>query len=341
VSLVLRNGVIEATVLAEKGADIYSLVHVPSGLDVLFKTTWGLRFKSAVATTTQERWLEAYPGGWQLLLPNGGDECRQYGATWGFHGEAALVPWRVAEAAEGHAKLETVLFTAPLRVERQISLDGATLRVRDVVTNTSPFGVEVMWSHHPAFGPPFLERGCALAAGCSEVVADDRAPGTVLRAGGRSAWPFAEVVAGGTTDLRALPGPDEPRSVLAYLTGFSSGWFTITNPRLGLGVGFRWPAEVFSCAWLWQEVHSTAGWPWFGRAYVVAVEPATTWPGQGMVNARAKGGRGVLLAGGSSQEAVVEAVLFEGSLPEDFGGPGGSGGIAGPDGLGGPGGFGG
>jgi len=332
-SLLLRNRVLEATVLAEKGADIYSLVHVPSRLDVLFKTTWGWRLPSAAAATTQERWLETYPGGWQLLLPNGGDECRQYGATWGFHGEAALVPWRVVDAGEDHAKLETALFTVPLRVEREISLHDATLRVRDMVTNTSPFGVEVMWSHHPAFGPPFLERGCALAAGCSQVVADDRAPGTLLLAGGRSAWPYAETVAGGTTDLRALPGPDEPRSVLAYLTGFSSGWFTITNPRLGLGVGFRWPVEVFSCAWLWQEVHSTAGWPWFGSAYVVAVEPASTWPGQGMVNALAKGGRGVLIAGSSSQEAVVEAVLFEGSPPADLGGQGGTGGLGASGGL--------
>jgi len=325
VRLLLRNGVLEVTVLADKGADIYSLVHVRSGVDVLFKAPWGMRSAALGAcaahpTSTQERWLEAYPGGWQLLLPNGGDECKQYGATWGFHGEAALSAWEVTEAGEARAKLETVLFSAPLRVEREISLDGAVLGVKDVVTNTSGTDVEVMWSHHPAFGAPFLGAGCTLAAGCTEVVADDRGPGTLLTAGRRSAWPFAETPGGATVDLRALPGPEDQRAVLAYLTGFTSGWAHIFNPHLGLGVGLRWPAEVFPCAWLWQEVKATSGWPWFGRAYVVAVEPASTWPGQGMANARAKGGRGVLVKGGTSVEASVEAVLFEGLPPEGFGG---------------------
>ena len=63
--------------------------------------------------------------------------------------------------------------------------------------------------------------------------------------------------------------------------------FAITNPRLSLGVGLRWPLEVFDKAWLWQEVHSTMGWPWFGRAYVdggrTGVSPslATDWPESG------------------------------------------------------------
>ena len=317
-TLVLHNEVLEAAVLPDKGADISSLVHLPTGIDVLFKTPWRARAASASASSTHARWLEAYPGGWQLLLPNGGDECQQYGAVWGFHGEAALVAWDVTEATEARARLETMLFTAPLSVVREISLEGPVLSVRETVTNLSGREVEVMWSHHPAFGPPFLEAGCSLSAGCSEIVADDRDPGTLLRAGAHSPWPFAETRSG-RTDLRLVPGPDEPRALLAYLTGFSSGWFHITNPRLGLGVGFRWPAKVFPCAWLWQEVHATNDWPWFGRAYVVAVEPASTFPGQGMALARVKGGRGVVLAGGSSLEVVVEAVLFEGSPPEGFG----------------------
>ena len=71
-----------------------------------------------------------------------------------------------------------------------------------------------------------------------------------------------------------IPGPGEPRAVLAYLGDFTSGYFAITNPRLRLGVGFRWPLDPFGQAWLWQEVMSGEGWPWYQRAYAVAVEPA-------------------------------------------------------------------
>ena len=67
-----------------------------------------------------ERWIEAYAGGWQLLLPNGGDECTERDVTWGFHGEAALVPWTVLERVGSSATLETSLFTAPLHILRRL-----------------------------------------------------------------------------------------------------------------------------------------------------------------------------------------------------------------------------
>ena len=312
-ALTLSNAHVEVTVLAGKGADIYSLVDLRTGVDVLWKTPWGLRQPGlwGRASSSQERWLEAYPGGWQLLLPNGGDECEEHGATWGFHGEAALVRWEVAEVGATSATLETELFSAPLHVTREFFLDGPVLRLHEVVRNLSPSQVEVMWSHHPAFGAPFVDQGCLLFAGCKSVVADDREPGTFLAAASEHDWPVVQARDGKPVDLGLLPGPEDRRAVLAYLSGFGSGWFAITNPRLRLGVGLRWPLEVFPCAWLWQEAHASAGWPWWGRAYVVAVEPASTFPGQGLANARAKGGRGVLLAGHSEMGAVVEAVLFE------------------------------
>jgi hypothetical protein len=100
---------------------------------------------------------------------------------------------------------------------------------------------------------------------------------------------------------------------LAYLEDFTAGFFAITNPTLGLGVGLRWPLEVFDRAWLWQEVHSGEGFPWYKRAYVVAVEPGTTAPGQGIAAARSKGQPLLLLAAGQSRRVDIEAVLFEGS----------------------------
>lgn len=314
-ALTLSNSHLEVTVLAGKGADIYSLVDLRTGIDVLWKTPWGLRQPAMWEHTgsSQERWLEAYPGGWQLLLPNGGDECKEQGATWGFHGEAALVRWDVAEVGQMSVTLETELLSAPLHLTRKLSLDGPVVRVHEVVRNLAPGDVEVMWSHHPAFGAPFIEKGCLLSAGCRSVLADDREPGTLLAPASEHAWPVAQTKDGKQVDLGLLPGPEDHRTVFAYLSGFSSGWFAITNPRLRLGVGLRWPLEVFPSAWLWQEVHATSGWPWWGRAYVVAVEPASTFPGQGLANARAKGGRGVLLAGNSKMEAVIEAVIFEGT----------------------------
>jgi hypothetical protein len=315
--LTLRSEQARVTILPGKGADIYELTDRRTGIDVLFKAPWGARSPGAWprAGSSIERWIEAYAGGWQVLLPNGGDECAEQGVTWGYHGEAALVPWQVTGAGPGSASLETRLFTVPLHLRREFTLSGPVLRLTETVTNESPQDLQVMWVHHPAFGAPFIERGCLLSAGCRSVLADDEIPGTILAPGSAHAWPHVTTAAGEPLDLRVLPGPDESRAVLAYLGDFTAGYFAITNPRLRLGVGLRWPLETFDKAWLWQEVHSGEGWPWYRRAYAVAVEPASTIPGHGMAGARARGSAGLALAAGESRQVTIEAVLFEGSGP--------------------------
>jgi len=314
-AITIANEDVEVVVLANKGADIYALVDRRTGVDVLFKSPWGARTPSlwSETSTSLERWISSYAGGWQLLLPNGGDECEERGVTWGFHGEAAMVPWDVLERRDDAVTLETSLVTAPLRIRRELRLDGPVLRVTECVTNLSTETIEVMWSHHPAFGAPFLDGTCLLSVGCRTVQSDDQAPGTLLAPDSVHGWPIVTSVEGEKVDLRLIPDPSEPRSVLAYLKDFNSGFFAITNPTLGLGVAVRWPLEVFDKAWLWQEIHSGQGWPWFRRAYVVAVEPASSIPGRGIQSAREHNEPLVTLGENESREVVLEAVLFEGS----------------------------
>jgi hypothetical protein len=95
-------------------------------------------------------------------LPNGGDECVEQGVTCGQDGEAALVPWEMTGTGGTWATLETRLFTVPLRIEREFTLAGPVLRLAETVTNESPADLEVMWSHHPAFGA----RSWTAAACC-------------------------------------------------------------------------------------------------------------------------------------------------------------------------------
>jgi hypothetical protein len=314
-AVAIGNDSLEVVVLLGKGADIYSLTDRRTGVDVLFKSPWGARRSSlwSETSTSLERWISSYAGGWQLLLPNGGDECIERGVTWGFHGEAAMVPWSLVEHTATSLVVETSLITSPLHVRREFTLSGSVMELREVVTNQSSEEVEVMWSHHPAFGAPFLDGSCILSTGCLTVHADDVAPGTLMSADSLHDWPVVTSVDGSKVDLRVIPDASESRAVLAYLKDFTSGFFAITNPTLGLGVGVRWPLETFDKAWLWQEIHSGEGWPWFRRAYVVAVEPASTTPGQGMASARAKNQSVVRLKGEESREVVIEAVIFEGN----------------------------
>jgi hypothetical protein len=315
--LTLETEHVELVLLPDKGCDLYSWADRRTGIDVLFKAPWGLpdRASGGWSDGSQAAWLARYPGGWQVLCPNGGAETEaSAGVRWGFHGEACLVSWAIddfgTDGTTAWAELSTRLYTAPVSMRRRFRLRGRTLTLEESVTNTSPDPLDVMWSHHPAFGAPFLDGGCRIASGARTLVADDEAPGTMLAPGARYDWPIASTADGNPLDLSQAPGPGQNRAHLAYLTDFTDGWFTIINPRLQLGVGVRWPLDVFPHAWFWQEVHSTPGHPWWREAYVAAIEPATTIPAQGLEAARRKGGHPLRLAASESRTTVIDAVLF-------------------------------
>jgi hypothetical protein len=285
-TLVLRNEHLEVIVLPGKGADIYSVIDRQTGVDVLFRSPWGWRDPATVPSTgdSQVDWLARYPGGWQLLVPNAGPEREHDGVRRGFHGEAALVGWTVEARTADSTELTVDLVTAPLRLRRNLALDGRALVVTDQIRNTSPAPVPVMCVQHAAFGAPFVDGRCRI----------DTSARTVITAAG-----YDEVA-----DIHVVPGPEQRRSVFAGLTGFDDAWVSISSPAAGFGVRLNWDAGVLPHAWLWQEIHGVRGFPWFGRAYVVGVEPANVLPDDDLAAAP-------LLAGGDEWRTSVTLTRFD------------------------------
>ena len=111
----LSSSELAVTLLPDKGCDVLELVHRASGVDVLLKTPWTPGRRPIWAPSSLEAWLESYPGGWQLILPNGGDATVEHGVEWGFHGDAALVPWEIEELEPSRMVCSTSLVTAPKR----------------------------------------------------------------------------------------------------------------------------------------------------------------------------------------------------------------------------------
>lgn len=291
-TLTLQDERLRAVVLPDHGCDIASIVELETGVELLFQTPWGRRDRRYLPGRgdSQTAWLDRYGGGWQVLCPNAGFERDGHGVRWGYHGEACLLAWDVIDAGEAHAELEVALATAPLHLWRRISLAAGTLRIEERLTNDSAADAEVAWVQHPAFGPP-LVVGASIETSAGRLRADAHIPGDLLRAGGAWAWPHAEDGAGRPLDLRRLPGADEPRAVFGWLEGFARHEAAIVNDRLGLAARLRWSGDVWPCAWLWQEVHATAAYPWFGRAHAVAIEPANAAPGGELLRVPALGSR--------------------------------------------------
>jgi hypothetical protein len=265
-------------------------------------------------------WLEAYAGGWQEIFPSGGGPCAYKGVELNFHGEASVVAWDVelppTDGETTELRLSTRLARSPFRLERTMRLERGrpVLTLDERIVNDGGEEMAYMWGHHPAYGAPFLSAACRIDTNARGLLADDQLDGPFnpLAPGSRSSWPWT-AREGQTTDLTHVPGPDEPRHLLGYFQEFSGshGWYGLTNTELGFGVGMVWPAAVFPYAWFWQEIHATAGFPWYRGVNVMAIEPFTSIPGQGLVAVMEKTGSHRTLAPGEAIEASLRVVFYD------------------------------
>ncbi len=319
----LENDLVAATVLPDKGADVYTLTWKPRGLDVLWKSPWGLHRPGGgvpTASGSLAAWLGAYEGGWQEIFPSGGGPSYYKGVELNYHGEASVVTWDYdivipgGDAAE--LRLWTRLARSPFLIERTMRVEMASpiLTLSGRITNVGGESLDYMWGHHPAYGAPFLSAACRIDTNARSLRADDEfdGPFNPLAPDARAAWPSV-LRDGQTTNLSSVPGENTHRHLLAYLHDFvgDHGWYALTNSELGLGIGLVWPTSVFPYAWFWQELHASPGFPWYQGVYVMAIEPFTSIPGQGLGQVMEKTGSHRTLHPGETVEAELRAVFYE------------------------------
>ncbi len=183
--VLLRSAALEVHIWAGKGADICSLIDRRTGIDLLWRTPWGVGELSAIPCTgdSQTDWLARYPGGWQQLVPNAGPAREVGGVRQGYHGEAAIRPWQVLDVGADRVVLSVELFTAPVRLTRSIRVSGESVFVDDEMVNLTDESLDVRWVQHPGFGAPFVDEHCAIADRCRHLCLGRRSPG--LGPGGR------------------------------------------------------------------------------------------------------------------------------------------------------------
>jgi len=308
---------LQVDVVPGKGGDILSVRWLPSDIDLLWTSPWGLRRKGAtsMATDSVSRFLESYPGGWQSIFPNGGDACVDDGVEHGFHGEACLASWQVervfAEPEQAGVVMSALLERSNFFMTKQITVEQGSVVIVESARNLSAHSREVMWSHHPAFGPPFLSEDCIVGADARRFVVDDErdTPAGDLPPGSISKWPHAAAKTGGIVDLGSIPAGPSDR--FGYLTDFEAPRMWIRNPSLGLVAEITWDLSVFPYAWFWLEKNATVGYPWFGDAFVLGLEPASSYPGQGIVNVRRKTTNLLRFAEGETKTAEVRLTVSQ------------------------------
>lgn len=312
--LTLRSEQLSVDADPDRGGDITRIRWLATGTELLAR--WPPHEPPAVARgvggDSRTNWLAGYRGGWQLLTPNGGESSLENDATWAYHGEASRRAWYLEEAGTAAATWSVDLRTAPLRIVRTVTLHGPSVRVVERVTNWAAVPTEVMYIHHPAFGAPLVGPDSRVHTTARSVALDDQAG-----SGSPEFAPWPHPASGmETTDLSTVVAPNAGRSLLAYLADFDEPLVALTNARAGVGVALRWSRNL-PYAWLWHEAGGDRGFPWFGAAYILAIEPASTLPAHGMAAARAAGYEGLRLPAGGEVTVTVELTAFEMLQPID------------------------
>jgi hypothetical protein len=276
-TVVLENATLRVTILAGKGTDVVECNYKPLDLDFAPLSPGGIREPHNESADPAAAFMESYPGGWQEVLPNGGAPSRHAGASYGQHGEVALVPWDHAierDDPEGvTVAFEIALRTVPLRLTKRLSLDrtSPSLRFEETLVNESDVEVDVMWGHHIAFGPPFLS------------------------ADSRFETPVEAPMLGQGSSIDYLSGLD---------------MYTIRDERIGVRV--TWDARTMPYLWVWQEHGATHAYPWWGGLRTIGLEPFSSHPTDGLAEA-VRNGSALRLSAREARDFEMTVTVLEGT----------------------------
>jgi hypothetical protein len=260
------------------------------------------------AARDEAEWLTRYTGGWPILFPNGGDACTVDEVFHGFHGEASISPW-TAKASPKSLRLVRRFRTVPVDMQREFTVEGDVLIMRERLRMSGSHPIDVMWGHHPTFGSDLLAGPVEITAGTRHVTVDDTYDpiANPLRPGVTGTWP---IVAGKTGPVD-LSRPERIPTAMAYLYDFDAAWVAMRRMDNAIAIALSWDSAHFPCAWLWYELGGTTDAPWHGRGRVIGIEPNSTRPGMGLANAKLRGSSLLRLHPGEEISTTLRLQVFQ------------------------------
>ena len=318
--LTLENAAIKVAVALGKGADIVELVYKPRDIDCMWHSFNPLGAADHLPTVAASggSFLDAYSGGWQDLFPTYGAPAHYHGAQIGIHGEACLYPWD-CEVLRDEVECVEVLLSlrlqrSPFRLEKRLRLCGCApkLELCETIVNEGAVAQDFMWGQHPAFGAPFIDDSVRLRlAGEPDVIVPQSVivHHTPFEKEVSGKWPALPGKGGRMIDLSRAYAPEDRLYMEYCISNLREGRYELVNENLGLGVRMTWDLDVCPCLWVWGLYCGIDTYPWYGRSYVMAVEPWSTFPAD-YDAAASGGGRLLRLEAGQSMQNELCCELF-------------------------------
>jgi hypothetical protein len=238
-------------------------------------------------------WLADSKGGWEIMAPNAGDAGVVDGRFYPFHGVAGRGAWSRSVQTPTAVSLQTESRELAFRSVRSVDVDRDGCTVTERLTSTASSPRQIAWGSHLAFGRDMLDGEISLET-----------TGTIL--GGS----MDGAAAGIPALAEWFSHPRDGTELMAYVAADGEvGRAVVTNTTLGLRAVVTWDAAVFPYLWVWGELGGTRGWPWFGRARALGIEPVSSWPSVGVAALREGNGSQIVLAPGEEKAGRVELRL--------------------------------
>jgi len=293
----MENRYLRVKILVDKGSDILEVLDKVNDLNLLYilPNNWKLPGSTYVPsiTTPESSWNDYYPGGWQDVLPFGGEPTENSGAAYGLHGETSLSPWNyyisknTLEEVELTLRLELVRY--PFEITKKINLkyNESKITINETIVNLSAIDLEYIWLQHMVFGGPLLNENTKINIPAEKILTNDVSfPYARLPENKEFNWPNACSVGGENIDLSKIPPETEKSHDICYLTSLQEGMFEIINPELNTGVRFSFDKDLFQHIWYWMAFGGFEISPFFGRNWNLGIMPSTSISASGLDVAR-------------------------------------------------------
>ena len=97
---------------------------------------------------------------------------------------------------------------------------------------------------------------------------------------------------------------------MSYLTDLEEGWYALTNRNRQVGIGMSFDLNTFRHLWCWQNLGGEMEWPFWGRCYVMAVEPFSSIPA--ILSNAIEAGTQLTIQPGETRTSWIRAVAYSG-----------------------------
>ena len=283
------------TLFPEAGAKILSLVHKPTGVDLLWANPRVPLRRTYPGAAFDDVWC----GGWDELFPT--DTPGEVGGnTFHDHGDLWFGPWHWAvehddgEQATIYLRRYTVALPCLMEKWLTVQRDGLDVQFRHRLTNLGTQPVPFTWNLHVAHA---ISPDSRIHLPAGRIDAVPAQAGRFAAAPEGLGWPSHE-----GTDLGAVLSPDSGLTEWLYAQELREGWCAVMHPSAGVGLGLAFDSRVFGTVWLWGVYGG-----WRGH-YVLLTEPSTGPPG-GLARNVEDGTAAWLDAGATLETAVIATIL--------------------------------